>query len=298
MATTFRAACVQHQAGLNVDANLSNLARLIREAAEGGADVIGLPEYCACYGMRDGRLDVGAAPEADHAALLFLRGQARQHQRWILIGSIGIRAGDGRVLNRSYLIDDSGGIRAHYDKIHLFDVDLEGGETYRESATIRPGETAVVVETPFGRIGLSVCYDIRFPHLYRAPAKSGAEMVMVPAAFTHKTGKAHWHVLLRARAVEAGVFVVAPSQCGDADGTLARFGHSLIVDPWGNVLADGGEAESVATAEIDLGQVATCREMIPALRHDRRFDVAVVDAAADTMSGYWQRIQHERSWVT
>ena len=276
----FKIACVQHCAGLDVDANLATLARMIEQAVVSGAKLVCLPEYCAAYGMTDGRLAVGARPEGEHEALRALSEQARRHRCWLLIGSIGLLADDGRTLNRSYLVDSAGAIRARYDKIHLFDVDLARGESYRESSTIRPGETAVVVATPLGRLGLSVCYDLRFAHLYRALAKAGAEVLFVPAAFTRTTGQAHWHALLRARAIETGAFVVAPSQCGDAqDGRLARYGHSLIVAPWGEVLADGGEAEGVIIAELDLAQVAEARRMIPALRHDRVFEVRTVMVA-------------------
>jgi predicted amidohydrolase len=269
-----RIACVQHCAGRDVAANLETLACLIEQAAARGAELVCLPEYCAAYGMMAGRLDVAAKPEHDHAALVMLAGQARRHRCWLLIGSIGVLAEDGRILNRSYLVDPDGAIRARYDKIHLFDVDLARGESYRESNTIRPGETAVVVATPFGNLGLTICYDLRFPQLYRALAKAGAEVLFVPAAFTRTTGQAHWHVLLRARAIETGAFVVAPSQCGAApDGTLARHGHSLIVDPWGEVLADGGEDEGVIAAELHLARVDEARRMIPALRHDRVFEV-------------------------
>ncbi len=273
----YRVACVQLCASLDTDANLAQLAERIGKAVERGADLICLPEYCAAYGMQDGRLDVGAQPEAEHVALRFLREQACRHRRWLLIGSIAIRAADGRINNRSYLIDDAGRISARYDKIHLFDVDLAGGERYRESDTIRPGQKAVLVTTPFGRLGLTICYDLRFPQLYRALAKAGAELLFVPAAFTRTTGKAHWHLLLRARAIETGAFVVAPSQCGDADGALARYGHSLIVDPWGEVLADAGEAPGVVVATIDRAGVAAVRRMIPALEHDRAFEVAIME---------------------
>jgi predicted amidohydrolase len=273
----FATACVQHCAGLDVSANLATLARLIEQAVARGATLVCLPEYCAAYGMSNGRLDVGARPEDQHEALAMLAAQARRHRCWLLIGSLGVRADDGRVLNRSYLVDADGTVCARYDKVHLFDVDLAEGESYRESGTIRPGETAVAVDTPFGRLGLTICYDVRFPQLYRALAKAGAEVLFVPAAFTRTTGQAHWHVLLRARAIETGAFVVAPSQCGTApDGRLARYGHSLIVDPWGEVLADGSEAEGVITAELDLARVAAARRMIPALRHDRVFEVQTV----------------------
>jgi predicted amidohydrolase len=272
-------ACVQYCAGLDVAANLATLARLMDQAVARGAELVCLPEYCAAYGMTNGRLAVGANTEHEHQALQALTEQARRHRCWLLIGSIGVLVDDGRILNRSYLVDPEGAVRARYDKIHLFDVDLARGESYRESSTIRPGETATVVATPFARLGLTICYDLRFPQLYRALAKAGAEVLFVPAAFTRTTGQAHWHVLLRARAIETGAFVVAPSQCGEApDGKLARYGHSLIVDPWGEVLADGGEDEGVMAAELDLARVADARRMIPALRHDRVFEVETVAA--------------------
>ena len=272
-------ACVQHCAGQDVAANLKTLARLIEQAVARGAELVCLPEYCAAYGMMDGRLAVGARAEKQHEALQALTGQARRHRCWLLIGSLGVLAEDGRISNRSYLVDPQGAVRARYDKVHLFDVDLARGESYRESSTIRPGETAVVVATPFGRLGLTICYDLRFPQLYRALAKAGADVLFVPAAFTRTTGQAHWHVLLRARAIETGAFVVAPSQCGEApDGKLARYGRSLIVDPWGEVLADGGEEEGVVAGELDLARVAEARRMIPALQHDRVFEVRTVRA--------------------
>jgi deaminated glutathione amidase len=276
----FRISCVQHCAGLDGTANLATLGRLIEQAVARGAELVCLPEYCATYGMTGGRLDVGARAEGEHEALHTLSEQARRHQCWLLIGSIGVLAEDGRILNRSYLVDSEGAIRARYDKIHLFDVDLAQGESYRESSTIRPGETATAVGTPFGRLGLTICYDLRFPQLYRALAKAGADVLFVPAAFTRTTGQAHWHVLLRARAIETGAFVVAPSQCGAApDGRLARYGHSLIVDPWGEVLADGGEDEGVIAVELDHTRVAEARRMIPALRHDRVFEVQATGEA-------------------
>lgn len=274
MPMSLEVACVQHCAGLDTAANLAVLERRIDEAAAAGARLVALPEYCATYGQEGGRLEVGAAPEADHAALAALREAARRHAVWLAIGSLGVQAPDGRIANRSFLIDPDGGIRARYDKVHLFDVDLEGGESYRESATIAPGEAAVLAATPFARLGLSICYDLRFPQLYRSLAKAGADLLLVPAAFTRKTGRAHWHALLRARAIETGCFVVAASQCGEAPaGNLARYGHSLIVSPWGEVLADAGEAPGLAMATLDLDEVAKARRAIPALRHDRPFEL-------------------------
>ncbi|MEZ5935495.1 MAG: nitrilase-related carbon-nitrogen hydrolase [Alphaproteobacteria bacterium] len=192
--------------------------------------------------------------------------------------SIAIKRDDGLISNRSYLIDDAGDVVARYDKVHLFDVDLDNGESYRESALIKAGETAVVAETPLGRVALTICYDIRFPQLYRTLAKAGAEVIFAPAAFTRKTGQAHWHTLVTARAIETGAYLVAPCQCGDQNGKLARFGHSLIVGPWGEHLADGGEEPGVVTAEIDLDEVAAARRKIPALQHDRLFEISIMSA--------------------
>jgi predicted amidohydrolase len=263
-------ACVQICADLDLAGNLRRLEAGVAAAVGRGARLVALPEYCALYGAGASGLLVGGEPEAGHEALAALQDVARAQGCWLAIGSLGVRAADGRIWNRSYLVDPTGGIRARYDKIHLFDVDLAGGERYRESATIAPGERAVVAETPFATLGFSICYDLRFPHLYRDLAKAGARILLVPAAFTRTTGRAHWHVLLRARAIETGCFVVAASQCGAAaDGSLARYGHSLIVGPWGEVLADAGEEPGVALATLDLGEVAAARAAIPALQHDR-----------------------------
>jgi deaminated glutathione amidase len=274
MTDALTVACVQHCAGPDTEHNLTALRASIGAAAARGAALVGLPEYCATYGEGAGGLEVGAEPEEGHRALAALREAARAHRVWLSIGSLGVLVRDGRIRNRSYLVDPEGEVRARYDKVHLFDVDLAGGESYRESATIAPGDRAVVAETPFGGVGLSVCYDLRFPQLYRALAKAGAGILLVPAAFTRTTGRAHWHVLLRARAIETGCFVVAASQCGEASGgNLARYGHSLIVSPWGEILADAGEAPGLALAGIDLGRVEQARTAIPALRHDRPFDL-------------------------
>lgn len=265
-------ACLQHCADLDVAGNLRTLRAGIEDAVERGAKLVALPEYCVTYGEGPSGLLVGAEPEAGHTALSELRAVARTHGCWLAVGSLGVLAADGRTWNRSYLVDPQGEIRARYDKIHLFDVDLEGGERYRESTSIAPGEQAVVAETPFGGLGLSICYDLRFPQLYRALAKAGARILLVPAAFTRTTGRAHWHVLLRARAIETGCFVVAASQCGEAPGgRLARYGHSLVVSPWGEVLADAGEEPGTVIASLDLAQVDAARRAIPALRHDRAF---------------------------
>lgn len=281
MARALKIGCVQHCAGVDIDRNLRELERLIADAAANGAELICLPEYATCYGSSRGRMVVGAAEEAEHVGLQTLQEIASRLSRWLLIGSLAIQREDGLVSNRSYLIDDEGRIVARYDKVHLFDVDLAGGESYRESETIKAGDKAVLVETPFGRFGLTICYDIRFPQLYRTLAKAGAEVVFAPAAFTRKTGRDHWHTLVRARAIETGAFLVTPCQCGDVKGKLARYGHSLIVDPWGKVVADGGAKPGVVTATIDLDEVSDCRQKIPALRHDRLVEITMLPADGD-----------------
>ena len=200
-----------------------------------------------------------------------MAGLAQAHGLWLLIGSVGVKAEDDRIFNRSFMLSPDGTVAARYDKIHLFDIDLGGGRAYRESATIAAGSKGVIAPCVEGAVGLSICYDIRFPHLYRAYAQAGAEILAGPAAFTRVTGEAHWHVLQRARAIENGAFVISPGQCGTLAGGAECFGHSLIVDPWGRVLADGGTEPGVVTAEIDLGLVAETRRRIPSLTHDRPF---------------------------
>ncbi|MGI9487132.1 MAG: carbon-nitrogen hydrolase family protein [Geminicoccaceae bacterium] len=276
MTRALRVSCIQHCASADIDRNLRQLEKLIAKAAAADSHLICLPEYATTYGISRGRLQLGADKEEHHVGLATLRDLARQKARWILIGSIAIRRDDGLINNRSYLIDDAGSIVARYDKIHLFDVDLDGGESYRESALIKAGDKAVLVDTPFGRLGLTICYDIRFPQLYRTLAKAGAEIIFAPAAFTRKTGRDHWHTLIKARAIETGAYMVAPCQCGDVKGKLARYGHSLIVGPWGAPLADGGENAGLVIADLDLEDVAAARRKIPALSHDRLFEITLL----------------------
>jgi predicted amidohydrolase len=223
--------------------------------------------------------------EEHEPALAAFRGLARETGAWLLVGSLAIRLGPETLANRSFLLDDAGRIVARYDKIHMFDVDLPGGESYRESALYRPGARAVVADTPWGRLGMTVCYDLRFPYLYRTLAHAGAVMLTIPAAFTKFTGQAHWHVLLRARAIETGCFVVAPAQCGSFSGGRESYGHSLIVAPWGEVLADGGEAPGFVVAELDLDRVARARRMVPSLRHDRSFEPPPKPVERDRLTG-------------
>ncbi len=272
MTTTLRVACVQLTSTTDIATNVGLSSELIREAHRKGARLVALPEVVNLVQRSRRRSMEAAYEEGDEPALAAYRALAGELGLWILAGSLVVRLeNEERLANRSYLIDDQGEIVAYYDKIHMFDVDLAGGESYRESKTFRPGERAVVADTPWGRLGMTVCYDLRFPYLYRALAKAGADILAVPAAFTRQTGRAHWHVLLRARAIETGCFVLAPAQCGDHEDGRETYGHSLIVSPWGEVLADGGEAPGVVIADLDLAAVAKAREMVPSLSHDRSF---------------------------
>ena len=271
---TFKAACVQNCATPDIAHDIGVLTRLIRDAAAQGARFIATPEYCAGLDTRDGLFYPVAPREEEHPVLPAMAALARETGAWILIGSIGVKAEDGRIYNRSFMLRPDGVIAARYDKIHMFDVDLGPGKIYRESATIAPGGTAVISPCVEGSIGLSICYDLRFAHLYRAYAQAAAELLATPAAFTKLTGEAHWHVLQRVRAIENGAYVIAPCQYGTLHGGSQCFGHSLIVDPWGLVLADGGESEGIILADIDLEQVRLTRSRIPSLRHDRPFTPA------------------------
>ncbi|MGZ9033200.1 MAG: carbon-nitrogen hydrolase family protein [Rhodospirillales bacterium] len=264
-------ACVQANSGREIGPNIDAVLPLIGKARERGADLVLLPENVAMIEPIQAKQQEKALPEAEHPALAAFADAASNLGVWLLIGSLAIRRDDERVANRSLLVDAAGRVVARYDKIHLFDVDLGPAESYRESAVIAPGDRIVVAKTPWGGLGLSVCYDLRFPHLYRALAKAGADFLAIPAAFTRTTGAAHWHVLARARAIETGCYVLAPAQCGThAEGRLT-FGHSLIVDPWGVVVADAGEDVGIITAEIDAARVTEARRRVPALEHDRPF---------------------------
>ena len=268
MSKKFTVACVQNCATPDVRHNIETSLRLAGAAAADGAQLIATPEYFSGLETRDGLFLPGAYPEADHPVLPAFAEAARKLGVWFLLGSIGVQNHDGRISNRSYLINSDGEIVARYDKIHMFDVDLDGG-SYRESATISPGDQAIVADTPWARIGLSICYDLRFAALYRQLAMMGAEVLATPAAFTKVTGEAHWHVLQRARAIENGCFVIAPCQYGKISGGGECYGHSLIIDPWGEVLADAGDGEGYIVARLDMSRVAAARARIPALQHDR-----------------------------
>ena len=271
MAREVRIGCVQTRPLATFDEAIDEARGLTLGAVAAGAKLVCLPEYCGGLKSEGGLLVPPAAPEARHPVLDELRGLARDSRVWILIGSIAVDGPGGRLINRGYVVDDGGDVRARYDKIFLFDVDLSPTQQYRESAVVAPGEHAVVVDTPWGRLGMTICYDLRFPQLYRTLAQAGAEILAVPAAFTKVTGEAHWHVLNRARAIENGAMVVAPCAVGAVPGGGAAYGHSLVVSPWGEVLADGGDGVGYVVTTVDIDSVASARGRIPSLRHDRPF---------------------------
>jgi predicted amidohydrolase len=258
--------------------NLPQTLALVRTAAAGGAGFVLTPECTNALSSNRGHQQDILHPEDSDPTLAALRAEAARAGIWLLIGSLGLKTRDdgGRFANRSLLIDPTGAITARYDKIHMFDVTLSEAETYRESASYRPGARAVLAETPFGMLGLTVCYDIRFPALYRRLAQGGAQIITVPAAFNHITGAAHWEILLRARAIETGCFILAPAQTGfhaEVRGKGRRtHGHSLVIAPWGEVLADASTDPGVIFAEIDLAEVARARARVPSLSHDQPFD--------------------------
>ncbi len=271
MAREVRIGCVQSRPLATFDEAIKEARRIAGGAVAAGAELVCLPEYCGGLKSEGGLLVPPSAVETQHPVLDALRGFARESRVWILIGSIAVDGPGDRLVNRGYLVDDQGKIRAWYDKIFLFDVDLSPTQQYRESAVVAPGGHAVVADTPWGRLGMTICYDLRFPQLYRTLAQAGAEILAVPAAFTKVTGEAHWHVLNRARAIENGAVVVAPCAVGAVPGGGAAYGHSLVVAPWGEVLADGGDGVGYAVTTVDVETVAAARGRIPSLRHDRPF---------------------------
>ena len=273
MSKRFTVACIQHTATPDLAASVAEASDLVRQAAAAGAELIALPEHCSLMEPSTEVLHSHAVPLAEHPTLATFRALAREVAAWILVGSLPARAPDGRIANCSVLVDRTGAVAASYDKIHMFDVDLPTGERFRESEAFQSGAEARLVETPWGLLGMTVCYDLRFPQLYRGLAQAGAHFLSIPSAFIKVTGDAHWHVLVRARAIENGCFVIAPCQTGRHYGRRRSCGHSLIVDPWGEVLADAGADVGFVTAEIDPARVAEVRAMIPSLGHDRAFSV-------------------------
>jgi predicted amidohydrolase len=270
---TFKAAMIQMRTGLNPGVNVDDAVRMIGEAKSAGADYVLTPEMTNIMEVKRERLFATIVEEDADTSLATFRELARKLGIYIHVGSLALKVSHDRAANRGFLIDRKGEIAARYDKIHMFDVDLSGGESYRESRTYRPGEQAVLADLPWGRLGLTICYDLRFPALYRALAEAGATMLAIPSAFTKQTGEAHWHVLMRARAIENGSFVFAAAQGGRHENGRETYGHSLIVDPWGRILAEAGTEPGVIMAEIDMAQVAQARARIPSLQHGRRFEI-------------------------
>lgn len=266
-----KVACIQMRSGQTVADNVAAAEELIARAAAGGAELIATPEMTSLMDRTPGAVYAKSSVEAEDAALASFRSQASRLGVWLLLGSLPIRLDGGRCANRSFLIGPDGDLRARYDKIHMFDVSLRGGQVHRESESFEPGGVAVTADIPGGRIGLTVCYDVRFPHLHRDLAKAGAHVIAVPAAFTRITGEAHWHILLRARAIETGSFIIAPAQEGRHEDGRETFGHSMIIGPWGEVIAEAGPGPGVIAATIDLGEVDRVRGQIPALVHDRSY---------------------------
>ena len=263
-----RVAVFQARSGIDPAANAAALAGAVREAADGGAAMLFTPEMSGLLDSNRERAGQAIRSEADDEVLKAVRDAAREHGIWVHLGSLALKGQGGKLVNRAFVIDDQGEVRARYDKIHLFDVDLPTGESWRESAIYEGGERTVLVRgTPVGALGLTICYDVRFPALFERLSEAGAEVIAVPAAFTVPTGKAHWHVLLRARAIEAGLFVVAAAQSGEHEDGRRTYGHSLVIDPWGEVLLDAEDRGGVHFAEIDLGRITEVRSRVPALRH-------------------------------
>ncbi len=272
MSGSFTAACLQLCSTPEVEANIASVRELALRARDRGADLIMTPEVTDMMEPRRDAVLAKAKQEAEHAMLAACRDLARETGAWFLLGSAVVKLADDPLLaNRSFLIAPDGGIAARYDKIHMFDVDLPTGESRRESKSYRPGAAAVVADLPWGKLGMTVCYDLRFPDLYRALAQAGASFLSIPSAFTVPTGRAHWHVLMRARAIENFCFVFAPAQSGEHAGGRKTYGHSLIVAPWGEVLAEAEDGPGFVTASIDPAKVAEARRAVPSLSHDRPF---------------------------
>ncbi|OGA41212.1 MAG: amidohydrolase [Betaproteobacteria bacterium RIFCSPLOWO2_12_FULL_62_13] len=271
MSASFQVACLQLNSGNDLKANLAAVRSMAREAAGNGAQFVLTPEYALMMDgsgrvMRERALAADGAP-----ALGELQSLVRELKVWFLAGSLTVRTDEERIANRSFLISAEGDVVATYDKIHMFDVTLPDGKVIRESSAYRPGDRAVVAGMPWGRLGMTVCYDLRFPGLFRALAKAGAQFIAVPSSFQRQTGKSHWHTLLKARAIENECFIFAPAMCGDHPGNRQTYGHTLIIDPWGEILAEGGDAPEIVYADVDPARAAKVRAMMPSLEHDREY---------------------------
>ena len=269
----FRVGLIQMRSTRTPQMNTDAAVKLIGQAKEGGADYVQTPEMTNILERSRENLFASIVPEENDTSLATFRELARTLGIYIHVGSLAVKVAPEKAANRGFLIDRKGDIAARYDKIHMFDVDLKGGESYRESRSYRPGELAVVSDLPWGRLGITICYDLRFPALYRALAEAGASFLAIPSSFTRQTGEAHWHVLMRARAIENGCYVMAAAQGGDHEDGRSTFGHSLVVDPWGKALAEGGTEPGVIFADIDPAEVALARSRVPSLQNGRRFEV-------------------------
>jgi predicted amidohydrolase len=270
---TFRIGLIQMRSGRAPAQNVDTASKLIREAKSAGATYVQTPEMTNIMEMKRDILLTQIGEEENDTSLSAFRQLARETGIHIHVGSLALKIAPDRAVNRGYLIDPAGELVASYDKIHMFDVDLANGESYRESRTYRPGEQAVLADLPWGRLGLTICYDLRFPALYRALAEAGASFLAIPSAFTRQTGEAHWQTLMRARAIETGCFVLAAAQGGTHENGRETYGHSIVVDPWGRVIAEGGTEPGIVMAEINVAEITTARARVPSLQHGRRFEV-------------------------
>ncbi len=282
---TLRVGLVQMCVGRDVARNVADASGFIREAAQQGAQYVQTPEITTLMETERSRLFAAVQPQEGNSAIGAFSATARDLGIWLHIGSMAVLAEDGRLANRSFLFNPRGEIAAQFDKIHMFDVSLPGGETYRESKNYRPGNEAVVAALPWGNLGMTICYDLRFPHLYRALAKAGAHFLAIPSSFTVKTGQAHWSVLMRARAIENGCFVLAAAQAGRHEAGRDTYGHSIVVSPWGEVIAEAGVDTGVTIADLDLAEIEEARQRIPSLQHDRAFEMMRVGGAAAPVGG-------------
>jgi deaminated glutathione amidase len=275
----FRAGLVQMCTGRTIETNVQAATVLIREAAKGGAVYIQTPEVTTQMERDRAKQMVETRPEEGNPAIAHFRSLARELKVWLHIGSMAVAVGNGQLANRALLIDPAGKTAARYDKIHMFDVALPNGESYRESKVFRPGTEAVLADLPWGKLGITICYDLRFPGLYRSLAQAGADLLAIPSAFTKPTGEAHWHTLMRARAIETGCFVLAAAQAGTHENGRVTYGHSLVVAPWGEIIAEAkGLEPCVVYADIDISKVVEARAQVPSLQHDRTFKV--IDASS------------------
>lgn len=270
---TVHVALLQLTSSDDIDENVACVLAMIDESAANGAEFILTPETTHLMEMNRSKVLAKTFAESEDPGLNAFRAAAKGHKVWLLIGSLIINLGNDRLANRSFLIAPDGSVKERYDKIHLFDVDLGGGESYRESALYEAGTQAVMAETPFGGVGMSVCYDLRFPYLYRQYGEAGAKIVTIPAAFTEQTGAAHWHTLLRARAIETGCFVLAPAQTGKHATTRSTYGHSLIVSPWGEIISDGGNEVGITYANLELANCDKARQTVPSLKHTKNVEL-------------------------